>query len=246
MNELTTAHRLLNLVDLTSLNDGDMEIDIARLCEQAVTDFGKVAAVCVWPQFVPLCRKWLADTGIRVATVANFPEGRDDLDCALAETAAALAYGADEVDVVFPYNAWLAGEQVLAWDIMAACRDVCHDTTLKIILETGRLRTPQNIAAASQGAIEIGADFIKTSTGKVEVSATRPAATVMLSAIKQSGEPVGFKAAGGIRTTAEATEYLDLAEGIMGSGWATPDTFRIGASALLEDLLTALDRNEQL
>ncbi len=139
----------------------------------------------------------------------------------------------------------LAGEQALAWEIMAACRDVCHDITLKIILETGRLRTPQNIAAVIQGAIEIGADFIKTSTGKVEVSATLSAATVMLSTIKQSGKPVGFKAAGGIRTTAAAIEYLDLAKGIMGSGWATPDTFRIGASALLEDLLTVLDRNEQ-
>jgi deoxyribose-phosphate aldolase len=128
MTDLTTAHRLMTLLDLTSLNDGDTEADIARLCEQAVTDFGKVATVCVWPQFVPLCRKWLADTGIRVATVVNFPQGRDALDCALAETAAALAYGTDEVDVVFPYNAWLAGEQALAWEIMAACRDVCHDT----------------------------------------------------------------------------------------------------------------------
>lgn len=245
MTDPTTAQRLLTLLDLTSLNDGDTETDIARLCEQAVTDFGMVAAVCVWPRFVPLCKKWLADTGVRVATVANFPQGRDDLDCALAETAAALAYGADEIDVVFPYHAWLAGEQTLAWEILAACRDVCHDIILKVILETGRLQTPQNIATASLGAIEIGADFIKTSTGKAEVSATLPAATVMLSAIKQSGEPVGFKAAGGIRTTAQAAEYLELAEGIMESGWATPNTFRIGASALLEDILTVLDQNEQ-
>jgi deoxyribose-phosphate aldolase len=240
MTDAVTGRRLLTLVDLTSLNDDDDEAVIDRLCERAIGDFGSVAAVCVWPRFVPLCRRRLEDTGVRIAAVANFPDGSGDIHRVKTETADAVAAGADEVDLVFPYRAWLNGDEDAARAVMRAGREVCDGAALKIILETGALASPGNIAAASLAAIEAGANFIKTSTGKTAVSATLPAATVMLCAIKQSGKSVGFKAAGGIRTTAQAIEYLHLADGVMGSGWVSPATFRIGASSLLDDLLAVI------
>lgn len=243
MTDPAIAQRLLTLLDLTSLTDQADEDGVAGLCKRARTDFGDVAAVCVWPRFVPWCRKCLKDSGVRVATVANFPHGRDDLEMALADTAAAIAYGADEVEVLFPHTAWLADEDQTALEIMAACRDVCLDTTFKVIIETGRLKTPQAIAEASKLAIEAGADFIETYTPAAEIAANRPAATVMLSAIKEARRPVGFQATGAIPTFADAARYLELAEGIMGYGWVGPSTFRIGAPALPDDLLAVLQES---
>lgn len=231
----------LTLLDLTSLNDNDDETAIAHLCSRAVTPYGQVAAVCVWPRFVPLCKEWLWGTSVRVATVANFPQGRDSFNLALADTRAALAYGADEVDLVFPYRTWRAGEHSKAHDLVAACKQICgREVLLKIILETGRLGEPQTIYRASLDAINAGADFLKTSTGKTEISATLPAAQAMLEAIRTAERPVGCKVSGGIRTTDEAIAYLNLAERIMGSGWTRPGTFRFGASKLLDDLLAEL------
>jgi deoxyribose-phosphate aldolase len=239
MQEL--ARRLLSLLDLTCLNDDADVTGITRLCDRAVTVFGKVAAVCVWPRFVTLCQERLMDTGVRVATVANFPHGGDDSKQARWETQQAIAAGADEVDLVFPYKTWLAGERDRACDLVRVCQQTCSpNVILKVILETGELPTPQPIAGVSRDVINAGADFLKTSTGKVQVGATLPAATVMLAAIKESGRTVGFKAAGGIRTLAEALPYLELAEGIMGDGWVRPATFRLGASVLLDDLLKVL------
>lgn len=241
MDERTVAARALALLDLTNLNDPCTDADVEALCARAVCPHGRVAAVCVWPRFVALCRDRLAGTGVAVAAVTNFPDGSDDIDRAVAETRAVVADGGHEVDVVLPYAAWLAGKQGLAGDLVAACKEVCgHDVHLKVILETGRLGTAENIAAASRDAIAAGADFIKTSTGKSEVSATPTAAEAMLTVIHEATHPVGFKAAGGIRTLADARVYLDIADRILGPHWATPKSFRFGASGLLDDLLAHL------
>ena len=235
------AERVLPLLDLTSLNDTDSEAGIYQLCRRAMGPFGSVAAVCVWPRFIPLCRKWLDGSGVRIAAVTNFPHGRADADCALAETRAALDYGADEVDLVFPYTAWLNGDVEVATNLVAACRSACGPSvTLKVIIETGCLFSTANIEQASRDAIAAGADFIKTSTGKVQVNATLEAAAAMLSVIKASGRSVGFKAAGGVRTTAQAAAYLVLADHLLGASWATPASFRFGASGLLDDLTKRL------
>ena len=235
------ARRLLTLLDLTSLNDNDDESVIERLCARAVTPFGQVAAVCTWPRFIGLCKDRLKGSGVRVATVANFPHGKNDSETVLAEIRQVIAAGADEVDLVFPYRLWLAGERDPACALVSVGKQVCGSKVLlKVILETGELATPRYIAEASRDVIAADADFLKTSTGKTAVGATPAAATVMLAAIKESGKSVGFKAAGGIRTPADALSYWQLAEGIMGQGWAVPATFRIGASALLDALLEVL------
>ena len=241
MKESEIAKRALPLLDLTSLNDDDDDAAVDRLCARATGPYGRVAAVCVWPRFIARCREALAGSGVRVAAVANFPAGALDTEGAVAEVEAAAAAGADEVDLVWPYAAWLEGEHAAAGELVAACKAACGaERILKVILETGRLGSPENIAAASRDAIAAGADFIKTSTGKTEVSATLEAAEIMLTAIARSGRPVGFKAAGGIRTTAQAADYLALADRIVGPDWAAPETFRFGASGLLEDLLAKL------
>ena len=239
------AQRALTLLDLTSLNDGDTEADVTALCRRAVTDFGHTAAVCVWRQFVGHAKEQLADSGVSVAAVANFPAGTTNIAKAVEETLLIIQAGGDEVDVVMPYEAWLAGNTALARQMISACKAACGPSVLlKVILETGRLETPEKIKAASVDAIESGADFIKTSTGKIEVSATLSAAEAMLTAIKEKGRGTGFKAAGGIRSTADAAEYLALADRILGEGWATPKTFRFGASGLLNDLLGVLQGKE--
>ena len=238
------AHRAIALLDLTSLNDNDDEAAIDALCKRAVTEFGAVAAVCVWPRFVSKCRHLLRDSGVHIAAVANFPHGGGDINAARADAIAAIQDGADEIDLVMPYTTWLAGDRKKACNVIAACKSLCSDTILlKVILETGRLETTENISEASRDAIAAGADFIKTSTGKIEVSATPDAAKAMLYAIKTSGRPVGFKAAGGIRTVADVAEYLDIAADIMGTNWISPQTFRFGASGLLNNLLTVLGQD---
>ena len=242
--QMAVAGRLLPLLDLTSLNDG-FDDDIAGLCSKAVTPVGKVAAVCVWPQFVTDCRRRLSGSGIRVATVVNFPHGGDDSELAVAEARAVVADGADEVDLVMPYEAWLAGEREHANGLVAAVKQaIGANITLKVILETGALGSAENAAAISRDAIGAGADFLKTSTGKRQPGATLEAAEVLLSAIRDLGANVGFKAAGGVRTTVEAAEYLELADQMMGRDWAGPERFRIGASSLLDDLLATLHEAE--
>ncbi len=235
------ARRTLSLLDLTSLGDDDTDATIASLCANSDGRHGRVAAVCVWPRFVGQCRSALHGTGIEVATVANFPHGRPDLDTAAEETRRAVADGADEVDVVFPYAAWLNDHQSHARDMIAACKKAAADKKLKVILETGRLMTPSAIRGAADDAIEAGADFIKTSTGKTATSTSLEAAHIMLEAIKDAGRPVGLKPSGGIRTPEQAAAYLRLADHVMGAGWATPKTFRFGASGLLAVVEKVLD-----
>lgn len=238
---MADARAVLGLLDLASLETSDDDARIERLCRRAVTPFGKVAAVCVHGPFVPLCKKALAGTGVRVATVVNFPEGRANPRAAELETRALVAAGADEIDAVLPFEALRRGDRQAAGDLVAACRAACGaDAKLKIILETGALIGAELIAAASRIAIDAGADFIKTSTGKRAVGATPEAARAMLTAIRDCGKPVGFKAAGGVRTLDQANTYLDLAAAVMGPDWATPETFRLGASGLLDDLLQRL------
>jgi deoxyribose-phosphate aldolase len=233
------AQLALSLMDLTSLNDDDSVATIDALCAQARSDAGQVAAVCVYPRFVPHARRALARAGassVRIATVSNFPHGDDDVAIALAETRAAIAYGADEVDVVFPWRALQAGNADVGRTLVSACKAACGDKVLKVIIESGELATPALIRQASDIALAAGADFLKTSTGKVAVNATPEAAVIMLQAIRDSGQACGFKAAGGVRTADDAALYLQLAASIMGEGWLTPANFRFGASGVLANL----------
>ncbi|MBW5892926.1 deoxyribose-phosphate aldolase [Pectobacterium polaris] len=248
MTKLTTAaQRALALMDLTTLNEDDTDEKVTALCRQANSLAGKTAAICIYPRFIPLAKKILREQGtpdIRIATVTNFPHGNDDVAIAVAETKAAIAYGADEVDVVFPYRALIAGNAQIGFELVQACKAVCQDAhvLLKVIIETGELKQEALIRQASEIAIDAGADFIKTSTGKVPVNATPESAAIMLKAIRNKGvgERVGFKAAGGVRNAEDAAIYLQLADDIMGAEWATAQHFRFGASSLLASLLTTL------
>jgi len=238
------ARRALPLLDLTSLNETDSDTDILRLCGRAGTSAGHVAAVCVWPHHVSVARQGLAradlQSRVKVATVINFPAGDSEADQVMLEASSTLTSGADEIDLVFPYRALLAGDERAGYRLVSRCRQALSGYTLKVILETGELKDPGLIRTAAEIAISAGADFLKTSTGKVEVNATPEAAAIMMEAIRDSTRPVGFKAAGGIRTTAEAGVYLDLAADILGESWLRPERFRFGASSLLDDLLRTL------
>jgi deoxyribose-phosphate aldolase len=236
--DIAAAARILPLLDLTSLGDTDTEAQVETLCAHAL-DAG-VAAVCVWPQFVPVAKTRLAQSPIRLATVANFPEGSDDLARAARETAQALAAGADEVEVVAPTQAILEGDIGLVTELVQVCRKEAPDVTLKVILETGRLEQPARIAAAARAAIMGGCDMLKTSTGRFSPGATLEAAAVLLAVIEEADGRVGIKFAGGIRTTRQAAQYLYLVDHFLGSGWTSPETLRFGATALLDDLLRIL------
>ncbi|PIE46920.1 MAG: deoxyribose-phosphate aldolase [Gammaproteobacteria bacterium] len=243
------ALQALSMMDLTSLNNDDTEQSIKELCSKEINPFAHTAAVCVYPEFVQLAKQFFADNnikGVKVATVTNFPHGNDDVTQAVAETKSAVANGADEVDVVFPYRTLIAGNEQIGAKLVAQCKQVCqkNNVLLKVIIETGELQTAELIKKASEICIANGADFIKTSTGKVAVNATLEAANIMLNAIKDSGKKVGFKAAGGVRTVEDARDYLQLAEQIMGAEWITVDTFRFGASGLLGSLLGTLRGDE--
>jgi deoxyribose-phosphate aldolase len=231
------ARRALPLLDLTDLGETCTETKIDALCRDAKR--GAVAAICVWPRFVEQGARALAGTGIRVATVINFPAGGEDCARATDDTAEALRDGADEIDLVLPYRALLRGDGALARDMVEAVRDTCGAATLKVILETGELADPARIREASRLALEAGADFLKTSTGKSPVSATPEAAEAMLAEIRASARAAGLKVSGGLRSVADAATYLDLADRIMGPGWVTPRTFRLGASSLFETLIQA-------
>lgn len=235
MTTKSSAQRILSLIDLTNLNDDCTEDNVVELCSRAQGEFGNTAAVCVWPRFVNLCASILRGTSIKVATVVNFPHGGTDVADVVATTIAALDAGADEIDLVLPYQSMITGDEAQVLSMLQAVREVVHAPAhLKVILETGELINPERIRRASELAIKSGADFIKTSTGKTKISATPEAVTTMLQVIRDSGRPVGLKPSGGIRTVADAQQYLDLADAIMGPQWATPQTFRFGASGLLD------------
>ena len=246
-----TAARALPLLDLTDLNDDCTPADIDRLCQRARTPHGSTAAVCIYPRFVAQAAERLADDTVTVATVVNFPSGGEAREDVVAATRTAIDEGADEIDLVLPYRDFLAGDEASARAMVRAVAEACAGhALLKVILETGELGSDEAITAAANLAMEEGADFIKTSTGKVAVNATPHAARLMLSAIaarreaRPEAKEVGFKPAGGIRTTADAGAYLALADKILGHDWATRDTFRFGASGVLDDLVAVLDGRE--
>lgn len=236
--DMTAAARILPLLDLTSLGDDDTDATIERLCQRALE--AGVAAVCVYPRFVALARRKLVDTPIQLATVANFPEGGDDIAATVVEIETAIAAGADEIDVVAPIQAVMEGDVGLVTELVQASKAACDGRLLKVILETGKLEDPARITAAARSAIMAGADFLKTSTGKFPVGATLEAAAVLLAVIEEADGRVGMKFAGGIRTTAQAASFLYLVDHFLGSGWTRPGTLRFGASSLLDDLLGVL------
>ncbi|KZX00035.1 deoxyribose-phosphate aldolase [Pseudoalteromonas luteoviolacea] len=238
------AKRALELMDLTSLNAHDTNESIIAMLDKIDAEIGLPAAICVYPQFVALCKAQLAErsfNSIKIATVTNFPSGKEPLEAVLDQTRQAIRDGADEIDLVMPYNQVIMGDPDTPWQYVRSSKDVCGEKVqLKVIIESGILSKPEVIAQASDIAILAGADFIKTSTGKVSVNATLQAAEVMLSRIKANNKPVGFKAAGGVKTVAETLPYLDAAERIMGQSWVNAERFRFGASSLLTDIKSVL------
>ena len=237
------ARQIVSLIDLTNLNDECDRKAIEELCISAVTPAGPVAAVCIWPAFVSDAKKLLGDDSpVKVATVVNFPGGDQPLDAFNPIIEKALTDGADEIDFVLPYTALINGDSKSVRRAVQSARScITGDRKLKVILETGKLERDELILAAASIAIEQGADFIKTSTGKVPVNATPEAATVMLDAIASSDKTVGFKAAGGIKSVNDADAYLHLAEKRLGAHWIDPTHFRFGASSLLQHALLELD-----
>jgi deoxyribose-phosphate aldolase len=242
MSDVQTAQRALRSLDLTDLTETCTDQAIDALCKKALDPRGPVAAVCVWPQFVKRAQEGLKGSSVRIATVVNFPAGGEDVGRVTDDVQEALSDGANEIDLVLPYEAVRRGDLAAATEMVEAVREMIdQNRLLKVILETGELKDAALIETASRIAIEAGADFIKTSTGKTPVSATPEAAEIMLNAIKASGRPVGLKPSGGIRTLADAKIYLDLADRILGQGWATPQTFRIGASSVYDALIAAIE-----
>lgn len=251
--DLNGLRQVFSCIDNTTLEGSDNTARVEQLCRRSLElqdagqGIGHVAAVCVYPVFVSFARKCLEGSGIKVASVAGgFPAGQMPLPLKLQEVRYAVEEGADEIDMVISRGAFLAGDYARVADEIAAIREEAKDCTLKVILETGELKTPENIARASQIAMEAGADFIKTSTGKIAVSATLEAAEVMLRNIaifhNKTGRWVGFKAAGGISTPEEVLKYYHLAQEIVGTEHTTNQFFRIGASRLTECLFDFLTK----
>ena len=238
----------IRMVDLTTLEGADTPGKVRALSAKALRPdpadptCPPVAAVCVYPAMVPVAASVLTGSGVHLASVATaFPAGQAPLEVKLADTRDAVSGGADEIDMVISRGAFLAGEYTKVFDEIVAVKQACGPAHLKVILETGELGTYDNVRRASWLAMLAGADFIKTSTGKVPVAATLPVTLVMLEAVRdfhaRYGRQVGVKPAGGIRTTKDAIRYLVLINETVGDDWLHPDRFRFGASSLLNDLL---------
>jgi deoxyribose-phosphate aldolase len=243
----------LSMLDLTTLEGKDTPGKIAALCRKAIRPLEieegtaaapvpSAAAVCVYPPLVAAAKRCLAGSPVKVAAVAGaFPSGQSPLAVRRAEVRAAVALGADEIDIVLNRNAFLAGDWRRAHDDVSALAEAAGNAALKVILETGELETYDNVRRASMLAMAAGADFVKTSTGKIPRAATPPVVLVMLEAVRDfyyaTGRRVGVKAAGGVRTAKQALHYLVLVKETLGDAWLTPDRFRIGASTLANDLL---------
>jgi deoxyribose-phosphate aldolase len=240
-------------MDLTTLEGADTTGKVVALCAKAVrpqpTDpsVPSVAAVCLYPQLVPVAVEQLAGTEVHVASVAGgFPSGLGPLDARLREVAEVVELGADEVDIVLNRSLFLGGRYAQAFEELVAAREAAGQAHLKVILETGELGSYDRVRQASMLAMAAGADFIKTSTGKIGTNATLPVALCMLEAARdfhrQTGIAIGVKVAGGVRTSKQAIQYLTLVHETLGDAWLTPDRFRIGASSLLNDVLMQLDK----
>jgi deoxyribose-phosphate aldolase len=243
----------IRMMDLTTLEGRDTPGKIRALCAKAIhpqpgdPSIPSVAAVCLYPTLIPEAKDALRGSSVKVASVATaFPSGQTFRDIKVAEVKAAVAAGADEIDMVIDRGAFLSGEYSTVFDEVVEIRDACGDAHLKVILETGELGTFDQVRRASILAMAAGADFIKTSTGKVQPAATLPVTLVMLEAIrdfeKATGRAVGMKPAGGIRTAKEAVQYLVVLYETLGPRWMTPDRFRFGASTLLNDVLMQIEK----
>jgi len=241
------------MIDLTTLEGQDTPGKVRALCAKGTRPDPSdpacppVAAICVYPDMVPVAKAALSGSGVRVASVATaFPSGRAALDVKLADTRSAVEAGADEIDMVIDRGAFLTGDYRRVHDEIVAVKETCGSAHLKVILETGELVTYDNVRRASWLAMLAGADFIKTSTGKVQPAATPPVTLVMLEAVRDfrdaTGRQVGVKPAGGIRTAKDAIRHLVLVNETVGDDWLTPEWFRLGASSLLNDLLMQRSR----
>lgn len=238
----------ISMIDLTTLEGQDTSGKVRALCSKAMRpdpadhSCPPAAAVCVYPDLVATAKAALGDSGVLVASVATaFPSGRAAMDVKLRDTAYAVAAGADEIDMVIDRGAFLTGDFQTVFDEIVAVREATASAHLKVILETGELATYDNVRRASWLAMLAGADFIKTSTGKISPAATLPVTLVMLEAVRDfraaTGRMVGVKPAGGIRTSKDAIKYLVMVNEVAGPDWLTPKWFRLGASSLLNDLL---------
>ena len=242
----------VRMTDLTTLEGADTPGKVAALASKAIRpdpsdpNVPSVAAVCVYPNLVPTAVERVRGTGVKVASVATaFPSGQSPLEGKLDEVRWVIEHGADEVDMVIDRGAFLAGRYAKVYDEIVRVKEACGGTHLKVILETGELGTYDNVRRASLLAMAAGADFIKTSTGKVTPAATLPVTLVMLEAIRDferaTGRQVGMKPAGGIRTAKEAIQYLVVLYETLGPEWLTPDLYRLGASSLLNDVLMQIE-----
>lgn len=254
-SKLQALKLALSMIDHTTLEGKDSEGKVIQLCSKAkmpyapMPDLPSVAAVCVYPNMVATAKKALRDTAVKVASVATaFPSGMAQLGIKLDDTRYAVSEGADEIDMVISRGEFLKGNYTFIFDEIAAIKEVCGEAHLKVILETGELETLENVRKASDIAMYAGADFIKTSTGKISPAATQPVTLVMLEAIRdfyrKTGTMVGMKPAGGIRKAKEALQYLVLVRETLGSAWLSPDWFRFGASSLTNDLLMQIVKQE--
>jgi deoxyribose-phosphate aldolase len=244
---IRAARLALACLDLSSLDDNDDAAAIDALCARAQGPAGLPAALCVWPRFVAQARAALP-ASIRIAAVANFPEGALDTGRALRETQAILDAGGDEVDLVLPWRALAAGDTAGPAALVAAVRAACANKTLKLIIESGELPSPELIRQACNLGLDAGVDFVKTSTGKTGTGATPAAARLMLETIAGHArrDAVGFKASGGVRTVADAAVYIALVRELLGESALTPARLRFGASGLLADIEAVLLRQGRL
>jgi deoxyribose-phosphate aldolase len=245
----------IRTIDLTTLEGADTPGKVAALCSKAVRpdpvdpSIPSVAAVCVYPNLVPVAVERLRGSDVKVASVATaFPSGQAPLDVKLAEVRDVVEMGADEVDMVIDRGAFLSGRYAKVYDEIVRVKEASGDAHLKVILETGELGTYDNVRRASLLAMAAGADFIKTSTGKLPSAATLPVALVMLEAIRdvyeETGRLVGMKPAGGIRNAKQAVQHLVLVHETLGPDWLTPDLYRLGASSLLNDVLLQIRKEK--
>jgi len=245
----------IRTIDLTTLEGADTPGKVAALCSKAMRpdpvdpSIPSVAAVCVYPNLVPVAVERLRGSGVKVASVATaFPSGQAPLDVKLAEVRDVVEMGADEVDMVIDRGAFLSGRYAKVYDEIVRVKEASGDAHLKVILETGELGTYDNVRRASLLAMAAGADFIKTSTGKLPSAATLPVALVMLEAIRdvfeETGRMVGMKPAGAIRNAKQAVQHLVLVHETLGPDWLTPDLYRLGASSLLNDVLLQIRKEK--
>ncbi len=248
-SKLAGLKMVAQMIDLTTLEGNDTPGKVEMLCRKARNPGSgcpPVAAVCVYPTMVPVAKRELEGSGIHIAAVATyFPSGQASLKERLDEVRRTVEAGADEIDMVISRGEFLAGEYGKIYDEIAATVEACGPAHLKVILETGELVTYDNVRLASQIAIDAGAHFIKTSTGKVSPAATMPVTLVMLETIRdhflKTGKMVGMKPAGGIRTSKQALHYLVMVKETLGDAWLDPDWFRFGASSLLNDVLMQME-----